>query len=255
MHECDPHDEPRAQLQEWYETSLGRSLQAMERHRLREVLPGLFGPTAVQLGRASRMDMLEASIAATRIVLEELPASDAAGPWVRARVDACPFRASSVHMVLLHHTLEFADDPHQVLREARRILQPEGHVVILGFNPYSAWGVWRLVGRCRGRVPWCGRFLSLPRIKDWLGLLDFEVVGGSMLYYRPPAGGEALRDRLHFLESVGDRWWPLLAAVYIVIARKRDIGVTPLQPEWKTKRALAPGLVKPLARNVSRANG
>jgi len=252
MHDCDATTAPHARLQEWYETSLGKSLQATERHRLREVLPGLFGPAAVQLGRVCRADLLEASIAATRIVLEQLPADDAAGPWIRGRVDACPIRANSVHTVLLHHTLEFADDPHQVLREVRRILQPEGHVVIVGFNPFSSWGLRRLLGRRAARVPWCGRFLSLPRVKDWLGLLDFEVTGGSMLYYRPPVGHDALRDRMRFLERAGDRWWPLLAAVYIVVARKREIGVTPLQPKWKAKRTLAPGLAEPIARTVHR---
>jgi len=47
------------------------------------------------------------------------------------------------------HTLEFTNDPHQVLREVDRVLIPEGHVVILAFNPWSLWYdlvAWSCVG-------------------------------------------------------------------------------------------------------------
>ena len=47
--------------------------------------------------------------------------------------------------VVLPHVLEFEANPHQVLRESERVLIGEGHVVILGFNPWSLWGLWRLL--------------------------------------------------------------------------------------------------------------
>jgi ubiquinone/menaquinone biosynthesis C-methylase UbiE len=37
--------------------------------------------------------------------------------------------------VLLPHTLEFTDYPHQILREVARVLRPEGQVIIASFNP------------------------------------------------------------------------------------------------------------------------
>lgn len=248
MHDCGDSAELRRRLHEWFSRPLGQSLQALELNRLRDILPRLYGPTALQVGRFGALDMLEPALAANRIVLEQPPLDVAAGPRVRGNPEALPFDTKSIDLVLLPHTLEFSDAPHRVLAEAGRVLVPEGHIVILGFNPFSLWGLWRLCVKRRGVVPWCGRFFSLVRVKDWLELLGFSAVGGGMVYYRPPVYHEGLRDRLYFLEEAGDRWWPMIAAVYIVVARKRELGMTPLQPAWKTRTAAAPGLAEPARR-------
>lgn len=151
--------------------------------------------------------------------------------------------------MILAHTLDFADDPRQVLREVSRVLSPEGHVVILGFNPLSLWGVRRLLAARPRPVPWSANFLRLARIRDWLALLDFELTHGSMLYYRPPLQGESMMDRLYFLEKAGDRWWPMMAAVYLVVAKKRVLGMTPLPVSWKARRAAGPA-AEPAVRSA-----
>jgi len=248
MHDCDPSNDVHSALHGWFESPLGRSLQALEVNRLREVLPGLFGPTAVLFGAAGPLDWLDGSLAATRIVVDTQVRNAVAGNALRARGEAVPLASRSVHLAVLPHTLEFADDPHQVLREVARVLMPEGHAVVLGFNPVSLWGLRRLFGFPRHQVPWCGRFFSLGRVKDWLGVLGFSISGGAMLYYRPPCNSESARDRLQFLEPAGDRWWPMFGGVYVIVARKREIGMTPLQPVWRHARALAPSLAEPAAR-------
>lgn len=244
-------DNPRValchQLRTWFDSPLGRSLQALEVNRLRGVLPRLYGTVAAQLGRIGQLDMMDACIAPTRILLDNLNQRDTC--VVRAIPEALPFNAKSVDVLLLPHTLDFCDDPHQVLRETSRVLRPEGHVVIFGFNPVSLWGLRRLLtGRPRP-VPWCGKFFRPARIKDWLALLDFETTHGSMLYYRPPLQQENLMYRLHFLDKMGDRWWPMTAAVYMVVAKKRVLGVTPLPLKWKTPRMLGPA-AEPATRGM-----
>lgn len=234
----------RCRLYRWFDTPLGRSLQAREAHRLREVLPLLYGKVALQLGRIGKMDLLDASPAPTHILLDPHD-----GDGVRALTEALPFDSRSVDVVLLPHTLDFASDPHQVLREVSRVLTPEGHAVLLGFNPVSLWGLWRLLSD-RRRVPWSARFIRLPRVKDWLSLLEFEPTYGSMLYYRPPVRREHAMERLRVLEHVGDRWWPLGAAVYVLVARKRVLGMTRLVPAWQQKRRLRAALGQPAVRVV-----
>ena len=152
--------------------------------------------------------------------------------------------------MLLPHTLDFTDDPHQVLREVDRVLAPEGHAVVLGFNPVSMWGIRRLLSRRQNHVPWCGHFLGLPRIKDWLALLEFEVTAGHMLYYRPPIQNESVMDRLYFLDKVGDRWWPLMAGAYLVVAKKRVFGVTPLRQRRRKRPPIGAGLSEPVVRGI-----
>ncbi len=260
MHNCGKAVDLGRELTDWFSRPMGQTLQRLESGRLADVLSKLYGPIAVQIGCYGDADFLRASLAATRIVLDH-PSWDGGRNevGVRAQSDALPFDTKSIHVAVLPHTLDFADDPHGVLREVDRVLMPEGHVVIIGFNPLSLWGLRKLVrlpviGR-RQQVPWCGQFLRLARIKDWLALLDFETTAGSMLCYRPPVGNAALYERFLFLEAAGDRWWPMLAAVYILVAKKRELGMISIRPEWKTKNAVVRPLAEPVTRGARRVQG
>ena len=236
------------QLREWFDSPLGRTLQSQEAQHLRAVLPNLYGTVAAQLGQIGQLDLMDACIAPTRILLDHHAGPD--GCVVRGLPEALPLDTRSADVLILPHTLDFCQDPHQVLREVSRVLRPEGHVVILGFNPMSLWGFRRLVARRPRVAPWCGKFFRLSRIKDWLALLDFETTHGTMLYYRPPLRNESFMHRLYFLDKMGDRWWPMMAGVYLVVAKKRVVGVTPLPLSWKTKRAVASGMTQPAARGM-----
>lgn len=243
----------RRRLRAWFASPLGSSLLAFETRRLDEVLPHLYGTTALQLGGLGPGDLLAACAAPTHIVHDVWtpPAHEAGAPSrVCGLPEALPYDSRSADLVLLPHTLDFCQEPHQVLREAARVLKPEGHVVILGFNPISLWGLRRLFTRRPRPAPWCGRFFRLARIKDWLGLLDFELTHGRMLYYRPPLARAAFAQRLRFLDQAGDRWWPLMAAVYLVVAKKRVVGVTPLPIEWKDRRMLGSAATEPVTRGL-----
>lgn len=241
--------EQRLLLREWFSTPLGRSLEAHEMHRLRDVLSQLYGTVALQLGGLGQLNLLDSSPAAKRIVLDL--SNDIGDVRVRGRPEELPFDGKTIHIALLPHTLDFCDDPHSVLREVSRVLVPEGHVIVLGFNPFSFWGLRRLFAHRPRTMPWCGNFFSLSRIKDWLALLDFEVTQGRMLYYRPPVRREGVVDRMHFFDKAGDRWWPLMAGVYMLVAKKRVLGVTPLPIEWKKETSLAGSVVaRPVARGI-----
>jgi hypothetical protein len=117
------------------------------------------------------------------------------------------------------------------LREVERILMPEGRVVLTGFNPWSLWGVKRMLAD-RSNVPWSGKFFSLPRIKDWLQLMGMETDTGGFMGYAPPFASEEWISRFAFLEAAGDRWWPLAAGVYGISAVKRTKGLRLITPKW-----------------------
>lgn len=243
-------DTRRAELCEWFLQSPGRSLLTVESQALRAVWPSLFSRVAVQLGCAGTVDLLADCNAQVCVVLDRPGVATTAMPRILGAPEQLPFDARSVDIMLLPHTLDFAHDPHQVLREVNRVLTPEGHVVILGFNPISLWGLWRLLRRRRGGVPWNGGFLQLARVKDWLKLLDFEFTRGKMLYYRPPLASESAMDRLQFLDKAGDRWWPMGGAVYLLVAKKRVLGMTPLRPEWSAPKAFGQAVARPALRVI-----
>jgi SAM-dependent methyltransferase len=247
MSECEAGRELREELCRWFDTPLGCSLQAVEANYLRGVLPALYGTVAVQLARIGRLDLMDACVAPTRLLFDLTAESLGV---VRGLPESLPFDSKSVDVALLPHTLDFCRNPHQVLREVNRVLSPEGHVVIIGFNPLSLWGMRRLFTRKPRRAPWCANFIRLARIKDWLSLLEFEFTHGVMLYYRPPLARESMMERLHFMDKTGDRWWPMAAAAYLVVAKKRMLGVTPLPLKWKTRNASGHAAAEPAGRVI-----
>jgi hypothetical protein len=133
-----------------------------------------------------------------------------------------------------------------VLREAERVLIAEGRAIVVGFNPYSLWGLWRLFGRWRGDIPWCGHFLSYPRLNDWLTLMGFGIERMDVMEFRPPTRS----GRMDGMERLGRRVWPMLAGVYVVRAVKRVSRITPVRQRWSRLRALAPGAIEPTAREI-----
>lgn len=160
-----------------------------------------------------------------------------------------PVANDSVDLVVLPHTLDFALDPAQVLREAERVLIPEGRVLIVGFNPFSLWGLVRVALRWRGHVPWCGHFLSYRRIVDWLGLLGFDIECTDVAALMPPFRTERWGSRFSRMDDWGRRVWPMLAGVYAVRAVKRVSTVRPLKSPWAGLRVLDPRAIEPSTRN------
>lgn len=216
---------------QWFETTLGAYVLAREQAYCDEAISDIFGFNAIQLGLPD-FDLLRAS---------RIPCQLTVGPKAPARLRAdlqfLPIASQSIDLVVMSHVLEFSSNPHQLLREVERVLIPEGHVVISGFNPLSLWGTRRLFsGEDRG-YPWHGKFLALPRVKDWLALLGFEVSGGKLACYAPPVQNPAWLARFDFMESAGDRWWPLGGGVYFLLAKKRVHGMRLIMPKWQDRVA------------------
>jgi SAM-dependent methyltransferase len=218
-------------LQEWFGTPLGQYLLEKERAYLDDVTPDIFGFHALQLG-VPGVDLLRENRIAHRVRVANF-----ADPDVCAKAHELPFATQSIDLVLLPHALEFSEEPHAILREVDRVMMPEGRLIILGFNPWSLWGLRSALGFSRHDIPWNGHFVSLPRVKDWLALLGFEVSAGRLIAYAPPFDGEKWRKRFGFMEPAGDRWWAVGGAVYMLQAIKRVRGMRLITPAWQEKDA------------------
>lgn len=242
---------------QWSQTSLGQSLFATEKKALSNFLPAVKGDIAVQYGYAGTSPMLDASVIEHKIFLQatEYPEAKSFPPEPNGDIQSLyvdrgsvlPFASSSVDLCILPHMLDFADDPHHLLRESREILVSGGHLVILGFNPYSLWGCRKLFSR--RHTPWNSHSFSIYKVRDWLSLLDFQVSSGMMLYYSPPIQRQTLRERFTFMENAGDRWWPMLASVYLLIAQKRDEGMTVIDFRENFRKNSFLNVAEPVAKN------
>ncbi len=234
----------------WLLRSPGRELLERENRCLDKLLSDLFGYYLLQVGwsREFYQPMANSRIR-HHFALEPFDRTIAGAKTLVADECAFPLASDSVDAVLLPHLLEFSRDPHQVLRETERVLIPEGRVIILGFNPLSTWGLWRLFRHRGGRPPWCGHFLTPLRLIDWLSLLGFEVEVQESVMFLPPLRHAGTLRQLSRLEPVGQRWLSMFSGAYAIRAVKRVSVLTPLQPTWKRRRGMLPGrAVEPTAR-------
>ncbi len=241
----------------WTATVAGSHALAWQQALIDHWVSDVFGFHALQLGlpqlQALRHNRMPHRWLLSPVAAEPLapaqggePASYTA-PAMCAEFHALPFENNSLDLVVLPHTLEASADAHQTLREAERVLRPEGRLLITGFNPASLWGI---AGRVRGLkrqggepVPWASihDWVGYWRLRDWLRLLSFEVEGGRFGCYTPPMGHQAWMDRLQWMESLGDRWWPVLGGLYAVMAVKRVQGIRLLGLSRQAKGSRAAG--------------
>ena len=218
-------------LADWFRTPLGAHVLGWELAQFDLATEDVFGYRAVQMGLHG-IDFLRANRIPYRFTLAlEQGAAVAADPM------QLPLAGQSVDLVVLPHALELTADPHVVLREAERVLMPEGQLVISGFNPLSLWRLRQAFAGRRPPPPWNERFVSLLRLKDWLHLLGFELNGGRFGCYAPPVRSEKWLARFAFMEAAGARWWPIMGGAYVVRAVKRVHGMRVITPAWRKERA------------------
>ena len=175
-------------LSQFLQSPPGRYVLDWEQQHLDAAVGDTFGYHALQLGlpeidalRENRM-LLRFCASDRRLDAARYHDTSETGHTKVAvinRYEELPFASQSIDLVVMPHILEFADEPHQVLREVDRVLVPEGHVVITGFNPASLWGVRQAMARCSAprricRVP--ASFLSAAAHQ---GLAQAAVVRGQ----------------------------------------------------------------------------
>ncbi|MCK9510646.1 MAG: class I SAM-dependent methyltransferase [Pigmentiphaga sp.] len=231
-------------LDTWFLTPPGQYVRQWEQARLDALVEDAFGFVAVQAGLAGFHTLRANRIPFQLCVAADAPEELRAVPrpaWhglVAGSAEAMPLATQSVDLLVLPHALEYAQDPHAVLREAERVLVPEGRLIIAGFNPWSLWGARHRLGRADW-LPQGGQFIGLHRLKDWLKLLSFELDRGHFGCYALPVASPTWLRRSSVLDKAGDRWWPVAGAVYLVSAIKRTHGTRLIGPAWKKRRRRA----------------
>ncbi len=260
-------------LADWLKTPQGAYLLGWERAQFDLIVSDIFGYHALQLGLPELDTLMVNRMPHRWLALETLPGKtfdDASEPGTSddhslmsaapgiekpasssrkvaflADSGALPFPEASLDLVVLPHTLELGRDAHATLREVERVLVPEGKVVISGFNPVSLWGLSQRRrhffkrGSQRLYLPQSGEFIGYWRLRDWLRLLNFEVETAQFGCYRPALSSPAWLERFKWMDTLGERWWPIFGAVYFLAAVKRVHGVRLLEPAWKSRKAAA----------------
>ena len=231
---------PTSAWEAWLASPPGQYVMRWETEQLSRIVVDMFGYYALQLGFLE-LDALAANRMPHRIRVstERCDARDAAPKpdLLVSGFEELPLDSQSVDLVVLAHQLEFSEAPHQILREVDRVLRPEGRLLVVGLNPLSLWGLRQSLVRGPLNVPRTGQLIGMPRLRDWMKLLSFEIDSGHYGCYVPPCRTQKWLDRTRFMEKAGDRWWPICGAIYMVSAVKRVRGMHLVGPAWKRRPA------------------
>ncbi len=254
-------------LERWLNGSLGQELLSEEKELIDRALSNLYGFHLMQLGISRHIDLTEASTINHRFSFtplaanenmhitshntcdgesgEQKPSSNTFSSSTKADnkkklfsaqadIEKIPLGSETIDVALLHHVLEFTEYPHQLLRETARVIIPRGHVVIVGFNPFSWFGVFKKFGRWFTKnTLWRHHSLRLGRVIDWLALLDFEAVTIEQGFYRWPIDHPSVMQKTRWFEHFAKKTKLPLGGFYIIVARKDVVGMTPIKPSWK----------------------
>ena len=175
---------PWTSWEKWLQSPPGRYVLGWEQRCFNQIVADVFGFHAVQIGLPQINALAENRMPLQAILVHSHDSRQEAARFnwhpIEGSATELPFANESIDLIVLPHVLEFAADPHYILREVDRVLRPEGRLVISGFNPASLWGARQYLSRLIGNpyLPRDGQFISLIRIKDWLQLLNFSLDRG-----------------------------------------------------------------------------
>ncbi|HAU93696.1 MAG TPA: SAM-dependent methyltransferase [Alteromonas sp.] len=225
------HPKPLRYPQSWSELPGGDELKQAIEGVCDDLSQRVFGYNLVKLGNLSSEIKLPGCAIRNQVVQTQV-ATEASS--LISNSDKLPYIENSIDGFLLANELDFARDPHEILREVDRTITANGYVIISGFNPYSLTGLARFLPIKKGNILHQARFFSAGRIKDWLQLLGFEIVEHrhilfSMLFASHHKGQPAA------WQQWCSRYCPWCSSVYVLMARKRAIPMTTIKPKWKVK--------------------
>ena len=168
-----------ASYEGWFATPLGSFVDGRETRALERMLRDVDAGSIVEVGagtghigrflanRGSRVTAVEPSLA-----MREDGRRRTAGlriRWSDARAEALPFSDGVFDGAVLFATLEFVHQPADALREALRVVCPEGWIIVGLLHPLSAWTALYRRQADRGDMPWAAaRFFTRQDVETWM---------------------------------------------------------------------------------------
>jgi SAM-dependent methyltransferase len=212
----------------WLASPLGRHVLALQNYWLSRWLKNsIFAHKVVIFG--SYLQGLKIDEKTHLIAIQsELKTMNFSGSLI-ADYAAVPVKDESVDIVILPHTLDFHSMPQEVLREAYRILRPEGRLYLTSFNVLSLWGIYKVFASLLSQMPWRLRFSNFLQIEDWLGEVGFDIISSRSVGYCLPFNIEKLIALQAIIDKLALKLKLPFGAVNLFEVHKRVSSLT-LQP-------------------------
>jgi SAM-dependent methyltransferase len=197
----------------------------------------------------------------SRLSKESLAKTKAGRATVICDFSLLPVAADSIDLVVLANTLQNTLRPQQLLREAERVLIPEGVVIIIGRNPFSFTGINNLLRQQTSKLsgffasPFNAKTkedkqgtvsvtntlktdLSRKRIADWFSLLGIDKqkqINVSLSNQRVQSS-----HIYPWLKKCAQLFCDCFCSHYIIIGVKKVSTLTPIRPSWRSNKQLVP---------------
>jgi len=213
---------------QWLSGELAHEITGREILEVQKLLPNKFFATGLQLGIPcgrsyfSKVDGSMQIFVNTNLALPDSMQEIQLDRHVLSDVNQLPFGRRAADLIIMPHTLDLKYSPIHVLREVSQIIDDDGILALTGFNPMSFMGVSKLITKKIKRRKDVPPSYTPGRVKEWLQLIGFEVTASCYIDYLPPINHAGVRKALGFVDKAGERWWPVFAGVYIIIAKKQN---------------------------------
>ncbi|MBI5448606.1 MAG: methyltransferase domain-containing protein [Gammaproteobacteria bacterium] len=220
---------------QWHESELSKHLISAIEQTLTHYLPSVFGFYLLQLGRKEYTHWLNSSPIQQKIVLDPNPVllTPAPAALIQSPYYQLPFDNNSIDAIFLPCLLETAQHPLAILEEVQRVLLPSGTLILVGFNPWSLWGLSKLLLGKTHEFPWQGQFWSASTVKTWLVKAGFSLDILHYFYFRPPLPPPLWHQKLHCLEKIGTYCYHPCGGLYLMTATKQVAPLSPIKTSWK----------------------
>lgn len=219
-------------LSKFYLTSKGKALLDEERELLNHSLSHVFGYYLLQIGQTSNIDLLTTSRVSFKVLVDINLLDKNDNEFVQAHIDYLPFKKDSIDAVLLPHSLETVEDPYHLLRQVDKMILPEGHLIISGFNTIGKKIIPIKFGEFKQQFKQA-HLIKESRLIDWLNLLGYDI---ECIHYKH-SNKKIIKWSLDFyiemffagLRKVGLEF----GNVYVILAKKRIESSTPIGLNWQ----------------------
>ncbi len=219
-----------APLYWWFRSPVGRRMLSQERELIDQCRKHYGGRFLVQVSGAGvsllgKLNNRQLKTAVYPSPPGKISQKLSGYPWLVSELDQMPLETGSVDFLVLHHVLEFSEDPHAVLREASRVLSPQGHMLLIAFNPYSLFGLRKSMQlTLRKTIPWSHHSLSRGRVTDWLRLMNCEPLNVAFGFYSFPFQSDRFLKYSQAIDSMLSRYGLAGGGFYVVHASKNVAG-------------------------------
>ncbi|NVK23813.1 MAG: class I SAM-dependent methyltransferase [Gammaproteobacteria bacterium] len=228
-------------LTSWQQIPTGDAVRTLENELICSKLKFSFGHHLIRVGALSSELNCSDSLIEHQINVLSHP-NDISKAGIIAEYDELPLQNNSVDLALLNHVLEFSVDPHQVLREAHRVLLPSGTLILTLFNPWSLLILAKLWPFKSKPVFEKSRLFSIARVKDWLHLLGFELTDVQYACYSSLVSEKANWQKQGRFNRFMHWLLPKGGSVCVITAKKREWPLTPIRPRLRIRTSFSPAI-------------